>query len=139
MENTYTYTYKDNRKCQHCVTPIADQTHALLKFCERKKMTDGSVLSCKDDFHTAKNKKENRSYRKLIAHHKSMDKRIHCLLRNVGPTVILEDINKYGIMLKRPIELSKSENGWVRYSYMHYTIIQLNDKHYKITKHEPVY
>ena len=132
-------TYKDNRKCQNCSTPISDQTHALRKSCPRKRMPDGSVLSCKDDFHSAKNKKENRSYRKLIAHHKSMDKKIYYLLRNIGETVILEDINRYGIILKRPIELSKNENGGFIYTYMQYSIIQLNNKQYKITKHDPVY
>ena len=132
-------TYKNNRKCQNCSTPISDQTHALRKSCPRKRMSDGSVLSCKDDFHSAKNKKENRSYRKLIAHHKSMDKKIYYLLRNIGETVILEDINRYGIILKRPIELSKNENGGFIYTYMQYSIIQLNNKQYKITKHDPVY
>ena len=135
MENTY----NDNRKCQNCGAAIADQTHALRKSCPNKKLEDGSIVSCKDDFHAAKNKKENGAYRKLMAHHKSMDKRIAFLLRNKGDTVNLEDLNRHGIILNRTIELSKNENGGFTYTYMHYSIIQLNDKQYKIKKHDSIY
>lgn len=133
------YTFKDNRKCQNCAAPIPDQTHALRKSCPRKKLGDGSVLSCKDDFHTAKNKKENRSYRKLTAHHKSMDKKIFHLLKNIGAYVLLEDINRYGIILNRSIEILLQENGKYNYCFMNYTIHHLNDKNFKITKHEPLF
>src|ERR1700740_771319 len=129
------YTYKDNRKCQHCNNPISDQTHALRKSCPRKKLPDGTISSCKDDFHSAKNKKDNKAYRKLIAHHKAMDERIAFLLRHKGDAVNLEDINKHGIILNRPIEFSKNETGQFIYSFMQHSITQLNNNQYKIKKH----
>lgn len=133
------YTYKDNRKCQNCHAPISDQTHALRKSCPRKKLADGTVISCKDDFHSAKNKKENKSYRKLIAHHKSMDKRIAYLLLHKGDAVNLEDINRQGIILNRPIEILNNETGGFTYKYMQHSIIQISNNQYKIKKHESLF
>lgn len=38
------YTYDLGRECRNCSEPITDQAHALITFCERVKLDDGSVI-----------------------------------------------------------------------------------------------
>ena len=133
------YSFNDNRKCQNCNAPISDQTHALRKSCPRQKMPDGSVISCKDDFHCKKNKKDNKSYRKFVAYHKFMEKRIELLLKHKGDTVYLEDLNRYGIDLKKPVEFSENEKKFYTYKFMHHSLIQFESNNFKIINHGSLY
>ena len=132
-------TYYNKRKCQNCNSPISDQTHALRKSCPRIKLEDGTVLSCKDDFHSKRNRKDNQAYRNLIKHHKMMDKKITSLLRNKGENVTLEDINRYGIILNVPLQISKNEHGEFTYMFMHHSIILIKQNEFKIKNHEPLF
>jgi Zn-finger protein len=129
-------TYYDKRKCQNCNAPISDQTHALRKSCPRIILEDGTIKSCKDDFHVKKNKRENIIFRNMIKHHKSMNKRIISLLRNVGANVTTEDLNRYGIVLFQPLKVSKNEYGEHSYTFMNHTIITINNNQFKIKNNE---
>jgi hypothetical protein len=128
------YTYYLNRKCLFCHKPIADQEHGSLFYCRRKILPDGTVGCCKDDFHIAKRKKVNPPYISIAKHHKTMDERIEYLFILKGERVTLEDINRYGIDLKRPVEIKRNAEGKITYFFVGYSITELNINLYKITK-----
>lgn len=128
-------TYYDKRKCLNCNAPISDQTHALSKFCPRIELEDGTVISCKDDFHSKKNKKENLAYRKLIAHHKLMTKTIDELIAIKGDMVTIDDINQAGINLNMPIHFDVTENDQNMYGFTYHTITKTKENQYKIYRH----
>ena len=46
---------KENRRCLHCNNEI-ENSHGSRRFCVNTIATDGSINSCKDDFHNAKKK-----------------------------------------------------------------------------------
>jgi hypothetical protein len=131
-------TYKLNRRCLYCNEPIADQVHKLRKHCFREVMNDGSVLCCKDDRHIEINSKMNQPYKAIIKHHKKMQNAIRRLLEVKGPLVDLVDLNNYGIMLNRPLEICKIHNVYV-YFFVNYKIKQIVSNCYKIETNDRIF
>jgi hypothetical protein len=129
------YTYILKRKCLHCGTPIADQVHALTKFCPREVMGDGSIKSCKDDYHVPLKKIRNRQYKNIAAYHKEAHKRIDKLLLEKGETVNTEQLNQYGIKLHRPIQFSVDSAQKGTYSFVEFAITQIGNTQFKIFRH----
>jgi hypothetical protein len=132
--NSY-YSFHLNRSCLFCCKPIADQAHAAIKFCRRKVLPDGSVGSCKDDFHAAKRKKINPPFNKIAKHHKLMHQKITLLFRLKGETVTLEDVNRFGITLHKPVSLTNNSDGSTTLFFVEYSITKLSINQYKIKKH----
>ena len=128
------YTYKEGRKCLKCKKPIPDQAHGLRKYCKTKRLPDGSVESCKDDYHSPIRKLKNEPFSKMATHHKKMYQRINQLYRSKGETVTEEWLNIWGIILKRPFEF-KVENGKYIFYFHQYLIKELGNKQFKISKH----
>ncbi len=135
----YNYTYIKNRKCLQCLDPISDQTHALRKFCERVKLDDGSVLSCKDDYHSIKRKKEKAPFKNFAAHHEKMRNRVRLLLDKYGEIVNIDLINRFGIMLNRPAEIEWAKDGSQIFYFIEYAIIKINQTQFKIFKHDRIF
>lgn len=128
------YTFNLNRNCLYCQKPIADQEHASLKFCRKKRLPDGTVGCCKDDFHTAKRKSLNPPYNSIVKHHKIMTKRIEYLIKAKSEKVTLEDLNRYGIDLMKPVQIIANNDGKTTYYFVGYSITEQGNDHYKISK-----
>jgi hypothetical protein len=134
------HTYNDKRKCLQCLKSIPDQEHALRKFCKRIKLQeDGSVMSCKDDFHSAMRKKENQPFMNFASHHKRMRDSIKDLIKEKGNTVSIESINRAGINLMRPARIDILKDGCNKFYFVEYLITQTNDFQFKITKHNEIF
>jgi hypothetical protein len=65
------HTFKKNRKCPHCGTAIPDQNHGKQLYCSRVVLPDGSIKSCKDDYHYPKSKAANEPFKKMMEYHNS--------------------------------------------------------------------
>lgn len=129
------YTYKQGRKCLRCKKLIPDQLHGLRKYCENKRLPDGTVESCKDDYHSPIRKKKNEPFQKMAAHHKAMYERIDRLFRTKGETVTEEWLNTWGIVLQRPFEFKVADGRFIFYFHQ-YSIKELGNKQFKISKHD---
>lgn len=131
------YTYYKNRECRFCKNKISDQTHALIEFCKREVMEDGSIKNCKDDYWAARRRLEDAPYRKIAAYHKQMLSCIEMLLQNKGSKVTITDIDKYGITLLKAKEISISQNGTQRtYFFVKYAFEEIDSFNFKIYKHD---
>jgi hypothetical protein len=132
MDNHYTYTQK--RSCLHCQKTIADQTHASTKFCERIELPDRTIQSCKDDYHSARNKEKNKHYKKLADFHKDMNRRINNLLKAKGEIVTVALIDQYGIILHKPAAFF-NDNNKSTYYFIDFAFKQINLTQFKIITH----
>ena len=128
------HTFKNGRKCLKCKKPIADQEHGTRKYCRSKKLPDGSVESCKDDYHSPLRKVRNEPFKRIGDFHKLMHYRISLLFKNHGADVTLELLNRYGIMLNRPLEIDM-KNGLGHFYFHEFAVQKLDPVNYKITKH----
>src|SRR2546421_11117567 len=131
-------TFEKKRRCLHCGQLIPDQAHGSQKFCSRFKLPDGSIRSCKDDFHAARRKIVNAPFKRIAEHHKQMYLQIDALFKGHGENVSQELINRYGINLKRPFELEKKGDLYT-FFYQVYAIKQFGDGEYKIYKHGRIF
>ena len=132
------YTFKKQRKCLFCDTPIADQTHAIRKFCARIVLEDGSVKSCKDDYHIPRRKENEKHYKRIFELHKMQHKSIKKLYEEKGEIVTMDDIEQYNIYLNLRVEQAK-EYGKNYYFFVEYLLIEINENQYKIAKHDRIY
>ena len=123
----------------HCDSPIADQAHASTKFCPRFVLPDGSIQSCKDDYHSPKRKDANLPYKRIADYHKDAHRRINSLVKAKGDTVSIEQINQYGIRLNRPIEFVVDAKQVTTCYFVEYAFAQLPNKQFKISKHGRVF
>ena len=135
------YTYVLGRECRNCLEPIADQTHALRIFCERVKLDDGSVLSCKDDYNSALRKIEKAPYKVFSTHQELMHNNLCNLLHKHGEIVSGELLNRFGIILNRPAEIEWDKDGVQTFYFIEYAVVQINQNQnqYKIIKHGKVF
>lgn len=133
------YTYHLDRECRKCCDPIADQVHALRKFCPREVLDDGTIKSCKDDYHTPLRKLEKAPFKDLSLHHEKMRNNLRILLHRHGETVDLEIINQYGIILNRPAEFGWLKDGSQIYYFIEYAVNKINNNQYKIIKHARIF
>ena len=133
MENYYTYVQK--RRCLHCQKPIADQKHASTKFCERMELPDKTIQSCKDDFHSVRNKEKNKPYKRLVDFHKEATKRIQNLLKAKGENVTVALINQYGIAFNKSAAFSIDTNKLGTYYFVDFAFKQISSNEFKIFKH----
>ncbi len=132
------YTYKLGRKCEHCDAPIADHIHKLRTHCPREVMPDGSIKNCKDDKHTEIKAKNNPPFDAISKHHKKMHCQINLLINKIGDEVSIEDLNKYGIQLHRPVQFRKEGDRFI-YFFVGFKITQLGNNHYKIEHHDRIF
>jgi hypothetical protein len=129
------YTYKQGRSCLKCKKPIPDQIHALRKYCANKRLPDGTVDSCKDDYHSPIRKRKNEPFQKMAAFQKAMYERIDRLFNAKGEIVTEEFLNRWGIVLQRPFEFNTKDGKYIFY-YHQYSIKELGNKQFKISKHD---
>jgi hypothetical protein len=128
------YTFKEGRKCLKCKIPIPDQVHKSRKYCVTKRLPDGTVASCKDDYHSPIRKLKNEPFEQMAKHHKLMYVQIEKLLKAKGENVSRELLNIWGIILRQPFQFDV-ENGKFIFYYHKYLIKDLGNNHYKIEKH----
>jgi hypothetical protein len=125
------YTYFKKRQCLKCGTKIGDQVHAARKFCPRIIDFDGSVKSCKDDFHSKKRKGVNGPYIDLMKENKFLSGQITKLLSDKGDKVSINDLDVYSIDLSK----SKILKGRVHeYIFIEYKIQEIDKATFKIIK-----
>jgi hypothetical protein len=128
-------TYIENRKCAHCGTPIADQSHGLRKFCPREVLSDGSIKNCKDEYWSAINREQLEPFITVAYFQKQQFENLEGLHKAKGESVVLEDINKWGVDLSRPLKFKIQENQYTWW-FHHYGIKQLPNNQFKIFTHE---
>jgi hypothetical protein len=129
------YTYLDKRKCLYCENPIPDQFSKARKFCLREVLPDGSIKNCKDDYHVEKNKELESRCRQLNIYQKKMNERIELLFKSKGDSVKLEDLNRAGINLFRPLQFEYI-NGMYRGWFLDFVIENTTDNNFKIFRNE---
>lgn len=134
MESGLLYTYKNNRRCLYCGTQIPDQKHASLKFCPRQILSDHSIRSCKDDYHSSRRKAVNEPFKQIADFHKQTYYKMHDLYTKTKGLVTVDLLNQWGIMLSRPIEFSM-EGGLYHGYFYKYLVTQISETEYKISKH----
>lgn len=129
-------SYNNGRKCLKCEKPISDHAHANIKFCEKHTLPDGSIKSCKDDYHAEKNRLSNLPYQELCNFQKRTTTNIALLEKQKGNTVTDEDLDQYGIYLNRTVKTELSENQQNVFLFIDFSFSQLNDTQFKITRHD---
>jgi hypothetical protein len=127
-------TYLQNRKCRHCNTPIADRQHKLQKFCPKETFPDGSVKNCKDEYWSQIRREEFSPFVAMAYFQRDQFNAIDLLFKSKGEKVSLEDINRFGINLFRPVELN-NEGGQYTLYFHFYGISQLPNNEFKIFTH----
>jgi hypothetical protein len=133
------YTYDLGRECRNCLEPIADQTHALRTFCERVKLDDGSILSCKDDYNSALRKVEKAPFKVFATHQENMRDRLRSLFNRHGEIVSVELLNRWGIMLNRPAEIEWTNDGSQIFYFIEFAVVKTNQNQFKIITHGKVF
>lgn len=128
------YTFTMNRKCKHCNEPIADQEHALRKFCSKKILPNGRSKNCKDRHNNANRKNENSKYNDLAKFHKKTDRSIAELMKSKGDTVTRDDLDYFKIDLRFPVEGRRTSKGQIKYYFICYIITQINTNQFKLTE-----
>ena len=132
-----TLTYYDERSCEFCFKPIADQEHATRRFCHKTYDYFGKVNDCKTAFHRLKDQPEREVQSSIINYHKSVAERINRMVETKGVLVSTEDLNAYEIQLCSPISYQLKSNGDLISDFLHHTIISnLKTFTHKIINHE---
>lgn len=129
------YTYVQKRACRFCKAPIPDQVSKAREFCPREVLPDGSIKSCRDDYHVENNKELEARFRQLNIYHKRTNERIELLLKTKGEYVKLEDINRAGINLFRTLQFEYIE-GMYRGWFLDFLIENISDQNFKLSKHD---
>lgn len=131
------YTYLEKRKCLHCGCPIPDQASHSRKYCPREELPDGTILNCKDDYHSPRRKENNQPFKEIADYHKMLHARLRVLwiLAPAG-NVSLEELDQYDINLTRPVQFTVDKNQVVTYYFIEYAITQSANKQFKILKHD---
>jgi hypothetical protein len=129
-------TYNAKRRCLHCSAPIADQAHGTMKFCPRSILPDGCIKSCKDDYHSAARRITDAPFNRVKDFHKQMNQRIFWLIKQKGRLVSIEDINRCGINLSRPIQFAFLDDKFYKGWFVGYLIEKTLTGDYKISEHD---
>src|SRR5690348_2877587 len=103
LDNSGAHKFEKGRRCKHCKTPIPDDAHGLMEFCERVEQPDGSIKSCKDDYHTEQRRIDEERYRKLVARHKLLTTHLNGLLQAKGNIVTLDQLSQYEVRLQQAV------------------------------------
>ncbi|CAN5752496.1 hypothetical protein BH11BAC3_BH11BAC3_19770 [soil metagenome] len=135
MNNNY-LTFKLSRKCQFCNKAIADQKHAATKFCEWEELPDGSIKSCKDDYHAEKNKLKNIPYQEIVEFHKTTSERICQLLKDKGDTASIDQLDMFAIDLNRRVRTVNPASQKTIFYFVDYALTRINETTFKITTHD---
>jgi hypothetical protein len=133
------YTYHLERECPTCFEPIADQMHALRKYCPREVLEDGTIKSCKDDYHSPLRKLKKAPFKGFAVHHEMMRNRLQLLLRRHGEGVNIELINRYGIILARAAETEYTDEDSKIFYFVEYAVLETKNNQYKIIKHDRIF
>lgn len=133
------YTYYNGRECRFCQTEIADQEHASRIYCPREVLEDGSIKSCKDDYHSPIRKEKKSPFKGLVPHHEMMRDNIRELYQTVGEIVSTEQVNRHGIILNQPVAFEWNNDKQFVYYFIEYALIKTNDKQFNIIKHGKVF
>ena len=135
MENkTEIFTFDKKRICRHCGSPITDQAHALTDFCPRVELADHTIKSCKDDFHSSRNKEKNAPFLNIFHIQRNMHAQIQKLYLNKGDTVTTKQLDEYEIRLDMPVKFCNSDNKLIFY-YIDFCLTQITETQFKISKH----
>lgn len=128
-------TYLDNRKCDHCGEPIADQEHGLQKFCPRQVLSDGTIKNCKDDYWSSKRRAAMEPFMAIAYLQRAQFDAIDNLFKTKGEIVTLEDLNRSEIDLGKPVQFV-NKNSQYTWWFHFYGIQQQPNNHFKIFTHE---
>jgi hypothetical protein len=130
------YTYLDKRICPNCNNPIPDQFHGLQKFCPREVREDNTVKNCKDDYWSKKNREKMAPFNNAAIFQRDQFEAVEALYKSKGKSVTLEDINRFGINLFRPMEFRTTVSKQFEFYFYQYAIKQLSNNQFEILTHE---
>lgn len=126
-------TYKDNRKCEHCGSPIADQEHKAQKFCTKGIYADGSIKNCKDQFWSEQRREQKDIYQAMVAYHRSCYDTLHHLYNLNIPEITLEHLEQMGVDLSKSAVHRTIGNDHLFYYFGFY--VSVNSINHKIQIH----
>lgn len=138
MNTQYAHlTYANERKCLSCGKAIADQEHAIRKYCEKYYDQSGKVHDCKTDHHRTIDKPERESHGAIIRDQKFFTKQISDMVSRKGYTVTTDDLNAYDISLSESLKHEIKNNGIAISHFLQYIITSSPITYtHKITRHE---
>lgn len=123
MNTQYAHlTYADERKCLSCGKPIADQEHALRKYCDKYYDQSGKVHDCKTDHHRILDKPARQIQTNIIRDHIFFTKQIAEMTTKKGYEVTTDDLNAYDISLAQSLKLEIKSNGIATSHFLQYLI-----------------
>ncbi len=128
--------YETGRHCKACGKPIADHVHAHTKFCEKYDLPDGSIKSCKDDFHAEKRRIDEQPFIELMNFQKTQTHNIRRLYEEKGATVTTADIDFYQIALNIAVKTDVLPDQKSVLYFINFKLTQLDATQFKITTHD---
>lgn len=130
------HTYTQNRKCMNCNKPIADKEHGLQKFCPKEKLPNGTIKNCKDEYWSKIRKEEMEPFNVIAFFQRDQFKRLEMLIKEKGDLVTIEDINRFGVDLSRPVKFILKQDRTYEFYFHKYVVHQLPNNQFKIYTHE---
>lgn len=104
-------TFSQNRVCQFCYTPIADQEHATRIFCVTTYDEYNKVSDCKTAYHRDLDEGDRERDRAIVNKHKGLEKSIANLIAIKGYIVQTKDLNEFGINLNSALSIDVGFDG----------------------------
>jgi hypothetical protein len=100
-------------------------------------MEDGTVKSCKDDFHMKANKEKDKPFQRIADYHREQTSQLEKIFEgSYGNTFSGEYLDKFKIDLRRSLHFEPNEDGANKFYYIKYVIIQISNNQFKIESHE---
>lgn len=115
-------TFSQNRVCQFCYTPIADQEHATRIFCVTTYDAYNKVSDCKTAYHRDLDEGDRERDRAIVNKHKGLEKSIANLIAIKGYIVQTKDLNEFGINLNSALSIDAGFDGTLLARYNTYSI-----------------
>ncbi len=115
-------TFFQNRFCQFCFAPIADQEHASRIFCVTTYDEHNKVSDCKTSYHRDLDEGDRERDRAIVNKHKGLEKSIANLIAIKGYIVQTKDLNEFGINLNSALSIENGDDGTLLARYNTYSI-----------------
>lgn len=133
--NQPVYTFQENRRCLHCGTAIADQTHKSQKFCSKEIYADGSIKNCKDRFWTEQRKKDRSIFLSMEMYHQSCSDSLYQMYNLDLPYLTIDHLTDMGIDLSRCLKHQVSEREQQFFYIGFYIAVNSKSKQTQIHQH----
>jgi len=126
----------DDNFCLYCGTPLGE-VHGLRRFCPNTIAEDGSVNSCKDDYHNAMKKPKRDATKGISKIHYDNFLILHRLYKEGNNIVTWEKLKNAGFRVEFSIVRKRIDStDYFDAYYIQYLLKQINKTDFKIIEHE---